>query len=343
MLTFVESFKPHRNTMARIVRFHETGSADVLKIEEVEVPMPGPGEVSIQVKAIGINRAEVMFREGQYVLDPKFPQQLGYEASGIVESVGADVRDFEPGDPVSVIPAFQFSEYGLYAEMALAPARAVVKHPDNLDWIEAAGSWMQFVTAYGALIDIADLQQGETVLIPAASSSVGLAAIQIANTVGATPVALTRTSGKVDQLRELGAAEVIVTGEEDIAERVFSLTNNKGARVIFDPVGGQDFPRLADAACERAILFIYGGLDAGNTPLPQIRVLERLLTIRGYQLFEVTNDDQRLAGAKSFVYDGLKDGSLAPKIAKTFDFDNIVKAHQYMESNQQIGKIVVTV
>lgn len=330
--------------MTQVVRFHETGSADVLKIEDVEVPAPGPSEVKIQVKAIGINRAEIMFREGHYVLDPQFPQELGYEASGIVESVGPDVSAFEPGDKVSVIPAFGFDEYCLYAETALAPARAVVKHPDNLDWVHAAGSWMQFVTAYGALIDIADLQKGETVLIPAASSSVGLAAIQIANAVGATPIALTRTQRKVEQLRKLGAAEVIVTEEENIAERVFSLTNNQGARVIFDPVGGQDFSRLADAACEGAILFIYGGLGAGgDTPLPLMRVLERLLTIRGYQLFEVTTDDKRLAGAKSFVYDGLKDGFLSPEIAKTFNFAEIAEAHKYMESNQQIGKIVVTV
>lgn len=328
--------------MSKVVRFHETGGPEVLQIEDLEVAAPGPGEVRIDIKAIGINRAEVMFRTGQYFLDPVFPQQLGYEAAGTIESIGPDVREFEPGDAVSVIPAFQFNEYGLYAERALAPARAVVKHPTDLSWVNAAGSWMQFVTAYGALIDIAELKRGETVLIPAASSSVGLAAIQIANSVGAMPIALTRTQKKVGQLEQLGAKHVIVTEEENIAERVFELTNNEGARIVFDPVGGKDFPRLADAACERAILFIYGGLGAGETPLPQMRILERLQTIRGYQLFEVTNDDARLEKAKSFVYDGLADGSLRPKIDATFKLNEIVQSHEYMESNQQIGKIVVT-
>ena len=173
--------------MTRVVRFREEGGPDVLQIEDVEIAAPAAGEVRIRVKALGINRAEVMFRSGEYLLAPSFPQGLGYEAAGEIEAVGNDVTEFAVGDAVSVIPAFQFDEYALYGELALAPARAVVKHPAHLDWVAAAGSWMQFVTAWGALVDIAGLSAGETVLIPAASSSVGLAAIQIANAVGATP------------------------------------------------------------------------------------------------------------------------------------------------------------
>ena len=176
--------------MARIVRFHQTGGPEVLKIEQVEVPSPGPGEVRIAVKALGLNRAESMFRSGQYLEQPTFPARLGYEAAGTVEALGEGVQGLKVGDAVSTIPAFSQNQYGVYGDTAIVPAAAVAKHPASLSWAEAAAIWMQYLTAYGALIDIAGLKAGDTLLIPAASSSVGIAAIQIANMVGATPIAL---------------------------------------------------------------------------------------------------------------------------------------------------------
>lgn len=328
--------------MTRAVRFHEEGGPEVLTIDDVTVAEPGPGEVRIRVRALGINRAEVMFRAGQYLLEPSFPQGLGYEAAGEIESVGPDVSQFSPGDAVSVIPAFQFDEYALYGDEVLAPARAVVKNPPHLDWIEAAGSWMQFVTAWGALVDIAGLGEDDTVLIPAASSSVGLAAIQIANRVGARPIALTRTDDKTAAIRAEGAFEVIVTERQDLVTEVMRLTDGKGARVVFDPVGGPMLEALSRATAEHGIVFVYGALSDQPTPLPLLSVLGGLQTVRGYQLFEVTGDDARLERAKRFVVDGLASGELKPRIDRTFAFDDIVEAHRYMESNQQIGKIVVT-
>ncbi len=175
--------------MARVVRFHKTGGPEVLQIDEIEVPPPGKGEVQISVKALGLNRAESMFRSGQYLEDPKLPAHLGYEAAGTVAAVGPDVKGFKIGDAVSTIPSFSLNQYGLYGERANAPVHAVTHHPKNLSWEEAAAVWMQYLTAYGALIDLGKLAKGDTLLIPAASSSVGLAAIQIANRVGAVPVA----------------------------------------------------------------------------------------------------------------------------------------------------------
>ncbi len=180
--------------MPRAVRFHQTGGPEVLKIDTVEIPPPGPGEVRIAVKALGLNRAESMFRRGQYLEDPILPARLGYEAAGTIESVGPNVSGFRPGDAVSTVPSFSQNKYGVYGDLVNVPAAAVVKHPSNLSWSEAAAIWMQYLTAYGAIIDIAKLAAGDTLLIPAASSSVGVAAIQIANLVGATPLALTRTS-----------------------------------------------------------------------------------------------------------------------------------------------------
>jgi NADPH:quinone reductase-like Zn-dependent oxidoreductase len=202
---------------------------------------------------------------------------------------------------------------------------------------------MQYLTAYGALIDIAGLTKGDTVAIPAASSSVGLAAIQIANRVGAIPVALTRGNAKRQALLDAGAAHVIATDEQDLVKEILGLTGGKGARVVFDPVGGPTITKLAQATARLGILFLYGALSPEPTPLPLFDVLGRWLTIRGYVLMEITSDPQRLERGKRFVNDGLADGSFKPIIAKTFPLEEIVEAHRYLESNQQIGKIVVTV
>ncbi|MBL8528232.1 MAG: zinc-dependent alcohol dehydrogenase family protein [Burkholderiales bacterium] len=330
--------------MSRAVRFSETGGPEVLKIVEVSTPEPGPGEVRIKVKAIGLNRAEVMYRSGAYLLEPHYPAQLGYEAAGEIDAVGPGVNGFGRGDKVSVIPAFSFAEYGLYGEVVLAPARATVKHPESLSWEEAASTWMQYVTVWGGVIDIAKLGRGDMLLIPAASSSVGLAAIQVARRVGAQPVALTRTSSKAALLKEAGASHVIATEEQDLVEEVKKLTGGKGARVVFDPVGGATFEKLAKATAKGGILLLYGALGAGQpTTIPLLETLGNHLTIRGYELFEVTSDDAKLEEVKRFVTSGLASGDFRPLIAKTFPFDSIVEAHRYLESNAQVGKVVVTV
>ncbi len=329
--------------MARVVRFHETGGPEVLRIEEREVPPPGKGEVQIRIHALGLNRAESMFRSGQYLEDPKLPARLGYEAAGTVAAIGPGVEGVEVGDAVSTIPSFSLNAYGLYGDLANAPAQAVVHHPASLSWVEAAAVWMQYLTAYGALIDIAGLTKGDAVVIPAASSSVGLAAIQIAHKLGATPIALTRGSSKRQALVDAGAAHVIATDEQDLVGEILGLTGGKGARVVFDPVGGPTFAKLARAMARLGILFLYGALSPEPTPLPLFDVLGKWITIRGYVLMEITSDPARLERGKRFVNEGLSEGSLKPIIARTFPLEEIVEAHRYLESNQQIGKIVVTV
>jgi NADPH:quinone reductase-like Zn-dependent oxidoreductase len=329
--------------MARVVRFYQVGGPEVLRLEETDVPPPGKGEVQIQIKALGLNRAESMFRRGQYLEEPKLPARLGYEAAGTVAAVGPDVKGFKVGDAVSTIPSFSLNQYGLYGDLANAPAHAVTHHPDSLSWVDAAAVWMQYLTAYGALVDIGKATKGDTILIPAASSSVGLAAIQIANRVGAVPVALTRGKSKRQALLDAGAAHVIVTDEEDLVKETLKITGGKGARIVFDPVGGPTFTKLAQATTRLGILFLYGVLSPEPTPLPLFEVFSKWITIRGYVLMEITSDPKRLEQAKAFVNDGLADGSFKPLVAKTFPLDQIVEAHRYLESNQQIGKIVVTV
>jgi NADPH:quinone reductase-like Zn-dependent oxidoreductase len=329
--------------MPRTVRFHAFGEAEELKIEELTPPSPSSGEVRLRIRAIGINRAEILFRAGQYVGDPTFPSQLGYEAAGEIEALGADVSGWAIGDRVSVIPAFLIDGYGLYGEVSLAPARALVAVPKDMPWTEAAANWMQYGTAWGGLIGIANLRAGQTVLIPAASSSVGLAAIQIARMVGATPIALTRTSDKRAVLLEAGAAAVIATEEQDLVAEVMRLTEGNGAQLAFDSVGGPTFSKLAAALAPGGMAVIYGALSPEPTALPLLELMLRDITIRAYAFAMAMHDDQQLAAMKAFVNDGIASGALRPKIARTFPFDEIVEAHRFVETNTHIGKVIVTV
>ena len=329
--------------MARVVRFHRLGGPEVLSIEEVEVPAPGRGEVRIRAKALGLNRAEAMLRTGNYIETATFPAGLGFEAAGIVEHVGEGVTDFEPGDTVSVVPPLSQLRWPAYGEVATFPAAHVVKHPPALGFEAAAAVWMQYVTAYGALIDIARMQRGDFVVVTAASSSVGLAAIQIARMVGATPIAVTRTSEKKQALLEAGAAHVIASAEEDLKARLTEIAGKDGVRVVFDPIGGPSFEPLTAAMARGGILLEYGALSPEPTPFPLFAVLGKSLTLRGYLVHEITGDPARLQAAKSFVLGGLESGALRPIIAKIFRFEEIVDAPRYLESNRQFGKIVVTI
>ena len=329
--------------MSRIIKFAKSGGPEVLEFIETQVAAPGPAEVRIKVKAIGLNRAESMWRNDAYIEPVKYPAGLGYEAAGIVDAVGADVTGFAVGDAVNVIPSFSMNQYATYGEVIIVPAYAVVKHPSSLSFEQAASAWMMFVTAYGALIEDAKVGKGDFVLIPAASSSVGLAAIQLSNYAGATPIALTRTSAKKQQLLEAGAAHVIATDEVDLVQEVMRLTDNKGARVAFDPVGGPNFPKLISALAFQGVVYIYGALAEGDTPMPVLAMIAKMPVIKGHNIWLTTGDETRRKAAVEYVLKGLENGALKPVIDRTFKFDEMVEAHRYLEQSGQFGKIVVTV
>jgi NADPH:quinone reductase-like Zn-dependent oxidoreductase len=328
--------------MSRTIKFAKAGGPEVLEFIEMEVPAPGPHEVRIKVKAIGINRADSMWRNDKYVESPIFPAGLGYEAAGVVDAVGKDVADFAAGDAVSTIPAFSLNKYFTYGEVILAPDHAVVKHPESLSFVEAASVWMMFMTAYGALVFDAHVKAGDFVIIPAASSSVGMAAIQIANYAGATPIALTRTSEKKRRLQEAGAPHVIATQEQDMVAEVIRITDGNGARVAFDPVGGPDFPKLIAALTFQGIAYIYGALSEDDTPIPVLEMIRKMPAVKGYSIRLVAGDAERRKVAVEYVTKGLASGALKPIIDCTFKFDEMVEAHRYLENSGQFGKVVVT-
>ncbi|MGV6871992.1 zinc-dependent alcohol dehydrogenase family protein [Pseudochelatococcus sp. B33] len=327
----------------RVVRFHRHGGPEVLRFETAEAAPVRANEVRIKVKALGLNRADALMRAGTYIETPVLPSGLGLEAAGIVEGLGEGVTSFEPGNAVSIIPPISMARWPTYAEYISVPAERVVKHPPTLSWEDAAAVWMQYLTAFGALIDIAKIRCGEVVVITAASSSVGLAAIEIANMIGAVPIAVTRGAAKRQALLGAGAAHVIATDEEDLALRLREIAGSADVRVVLDPVGGPIFEPLTEAMARGGILIEYGGLSGQPTPFPLPAVLGKSLMLRGYLVHEITGTPERLETAKRFILDGLTSGKLRPTISKTFTFDEIIDAHRYLESNEQFGKIVVTI
>jgi NADPH:quinone reductase-like Zn-dependent oxidoreductase len=328
--------------MPKIVRFHRVGGPEVLILEELPAPQPGKGEVRIKVEAIGLNRAEVMFRSGQYLYQPEFPSTLGYEASGTVEEIGPGVTGLKPGDRVSSVPSFSMRDYYTYGEVALLPAAALAKYPENLSSIEGASIWMQYLTAYG-LVEFGKMHQGQHVLITAAASSVGLAAIQLANSVGAIPIATTRSDTKARSLLGAGAKFVVNTKVEGWVEKVREITAGAGIDLAFDPVAGPGLEQVAKTMRQEGMIFVYGALSPEPTPFPLFAAIGKCLILRGYTLFSIVQHPKRGEPAKAWIYDQIASGKLKPLIARTFSLEQIVDAHQYMESNDQIGKIVVTV
>lgn len=329
--------------MPKIVRFHALGGPENLRIEEAATQQPGEGEVRLRVQAVGLNRAESMYYHGYYLEQPALPSRIGYEVSGIVEAVGTGVDAEWVGQRVSTVPGFSQNRYGSLGEEAIVPAYSVQRYPEKLSPVEGAAIWMQYLTAYGALVPLGKIGKGDFVLITAASSSVGLAAIQIVKAEGAVAIATTRTSAKKAELLALGADHVIATEEEDLPARVHEITGGKGARVIFDPVAGPYVEKLAEAAADHGIIIEYGALSMAPTPFPLIPALHKGLTVRGYTLHEFTLDPAKLGEAVRYVNERLNDGRLTLKIAKVFPFEKTVEAYQYLESNQQIGKIVIQV
>ena len=338
--------------MPKIVRFETYGGPEVLKIVEEPAKDPGPGEVRLKVEAIGLNRAEVMLRTGKYVAVPRFPARIGIEAAGVVDAVGEGVGDVRVGEQVSAVPFLSCDrhgnwtpdsvvKYGVYGESAIVPAWTVARNPEGTTAIEAAAAWCQYLTAWGGMIDFAGLNSDSIVLVSAASSSAGLGAIQIAKSEGALTIAATRTAAKRESLFEAGADHVIVTDTEKITERVKQITDGQGFTIAYDPVGGPFLTDLIAAAMPCGIIVNYGNLSAENVNFYVLSMLAKRLTIKSHSLFDTMRDPEPRERGKRYIVDRMRSGVLRPVVSRTFPLDEVSAAHRYMESNEQIGKIVV--
>lgn len=337
--------------MSKMVRFHTFGGADVLKIEQAETPTPGAGEVRIAVQAVGLNRADALWRENMYIEDATLPAGLGNEAAGVIDAVGAGVEGLRVGDRVAVLPGAGQGLYPTYGERILSPATHVVRHPDNLSAAQAAGAYMAYLTGYFPMFEMARLQRDQAMLVTGASSGTGIAALQMARAAGIRAIATTRTAAKRQALLDAGATDVVVTQQEDVVGRVMALTGGHGVELVYDGVGGAEVARLGDVVAHRGWYVLYGLSGGAEFAYPVIAQFRKSWRFHVYKVLEFTGastmglprDEAALGRALAFVDAGLADGTLQVHIDRAFGLDDVVQAHQYLERAQHIGKVVLTV
>ncbi|MFH0129434.1 zinc-dependent alcohol dehydrogenase family protein [Variovorax sp. VaC1] len=336
--------------MSRMVRFHGFGGADVLRVEQFETRAPGAGEVRMAVQAIGLNRADALWRENMYIEDATLPAGLGNEAAGVIDAVGAGVGHLSVGDRVAVLPGAGQGQYPTYGESILLPATHVVRHPQTLSAAQAAGAYMAYLTGYFPMFEMARLQRGQSMLVTGASSGTGIAALQMARAAGIVAIATTRTDAKRQALLDAGASHVVVTQDEDVVERVLALTGGRGVELVYDGVGGADVMRLGDVVAHRGWYVLYGLSGGAEFAYPAIAQFRKSWHFHVYKVLEFTGaasmglprDEEALARALAFIDAGLADGTLQVQIDRSFALDDVVHAHQYLERAGHVGKVVLT-
>ena len=327
-----------------MIEFETTGGPEQLQWVERIVTAPRSNEVQVEVKATGLNRAELMYLSGQYLVAPPSPSKIGLEGSGIVTAVGSAVSQVKIGDDVSITPNLAPDEYGVLGQIVNVPVGALQPKPADLSFRDAAAFWMAYPTAWGGLVQAGGLRDdaGQTVVVSAASSSVGIAAIQIARAYGATVIATTRTQEKVDRIQAIGPDHIIVTDEEDLVARVAEITNGKGFDIAFDPVAGPFIEQLATCAGRDAMIVEYGLLSGEIPPLPFFAMIGKGVAIKTYHVvLDLLQQPQRFQKASDHLLPKLAEGIYHPVIDQVFTFDQARLAYERLASNQQFGKIVI--
>lgn len=333
--------------MSKVVRLGEVPGQKGLKITDENIPTPTEGQVLVKLKTAGINRAELMFLHGQYLVEPQAGAPVGVEGAGVIEKLGNNVSGFSEGDEVCIRPFSQFGQFGVLGEYAIVPKEALIEKPSNISWKEASAVWMAYPTAYAGLVNAGGLKKdaNQVVLISAASSSVGLPSIQMAKAHGATVIATSRNLDKEATLKEYGADYVVPTGQESWPELVMEITKGKGFDIAFDPIAGKFTEELANCAGAGATIVTYGVLDFNNPPLiPLFPMMLKGIKLTGiHAVFHLLDIPEKFVQAKEHILAGLESGIYKPRIDKEFSLESITEAYDYMESGKQQGKILINI
>ena len=314
-------------------------------MEEVGTPpAPTADRVRVQVRAAGLNRADILQRRGHYPAPPGYPPNIpGMEFAGEVESIGDAVRAWKVGDRV-----FGITGGGAQAELVVVPESNLARIPAELDWVEAGAMPEVFITAHDALFTRAGLHMGERVLIHAAASGVGTAAIQVAHAAGATVYGTSRTADKLERIRDLnlGLDASVAVGDTpaNFAEAVQKWTNGAGVDVILDLVGGNYLAENLEALALRGRLICVGTMAGAKSEIDLGLLLRKRVTIIGTMLRGRSVEEKAEATRlfASAVLPLVSRGAIRPVIDRVYPADEIRDAHEHMESNASFGKIVLT-
>jgi NADPH:quinone reductase-like Zn-dependent oxidoreductase len=325
----------------RAVRIHEDGGPEVLVLEDVPDPEPGPGEVLVRVKASALNHLDVWIRKGLPSV-PK-PRILGADGAGVVEALGEGVNGFEPGQPVVINPGVEAPDGSIHvigehgdgtnAELIAVPATNVYPIPDGLSFEEAAAFPLVFETAYRMLVTRANLQPGEWVLLWGIGSGVSTAGLAIAKALGANTIVTSSSHEKLARARELGAD--VAVDNADVKDAVKQATGGRGADVVVDHVGEATWRTSLDVAAREGRIAVCGATSGPNPPAALHRVWWKQLTILGSTMGRKADFE----GAYALI----ADGRARPVVDEVLPLSEIRAAHERLEAGDQLGKIVLTV
>jgi NADPH:quinone reductase len=313
------------------------GPPESLVIEDVESPVPGPGEVVISVKASGVNFPDVLIIQNKYQVKPPLPFSPGSEVAGVIKAVGENVTHVAPGDEV-----FAFTVYGGFAQEVKTDAKRLLPIPAGMTFPTAAAFGLTYATSDHALRDRGELEAGETLLVLGAAGGVGLAAVEIGKALGARVIACASSDDKLAVCREHGADETINYATEDLRERIKAITGGKGANVIYDPVGGSyTEPALRSIAWRGRLLVV--GFAAGDIPkIPLNLTLLKGCAIVGVYWGEFTRrEPERFAQEMRQLGQWYGEGRIRPHISATYPLDRAADALNDMAQRRVVGKVVL--
>jgi NADPH:quinone reductase-like Zn-dependent oxidoreductase len=327
------------------------GGVDALKVETRPDPVPGPGEVLIRVKASGLNFADILARQGLYPDAPPKPCVLGYEVSGIVESVGAG------GDKSLIGKAvFALTHFGGQAELVAVPLAQVFEKPEQLTFEQCAAIPVNYLTAWALLVTMGGLKKDESVLIHNAGGGVGLAALDIAKHIGATTFG-TASASKHEFLKARGLGQAIDYRNQDWLAVLMDLTGKRGVELVIDPLGGSSWKKSFRALRATGRMGVFGMSTASaNGILGKVRALKAVMQsprfsplglmsrnkgVFGLNLGHLWGEREKLSTWMKEILNGIDEGWIHPHVDRAFPFDQVADAHRYIEARKNIGKVVL--
>jgi NADPH2:quinone reductase len=321
----------------KAVRVHEPGGPEVMQLDEIDRPSPGPDEALVEIAAAGVNFIDVQFRSGGYPTPP-LPFTLGMEAAGTVTEVGVNVTEVDVGDRVAYAMIL-----GSYAEFAIVPANRLVQLPETIDFESAAAVMLQGMTAHYLTHSTYPLRPGDTILVHAAAGGVGHLLTQIARHIGARVIGTVGSEAKAETARRAGAEAVIVYTEQNFVDEVKRLTGGQGVNVVYDSVGKDTFDGSLDCLKPRGYLVLLG-FSSGPVPPFDPALLgvkgSIYLTRPGLPKYIATRDELVLRARDLFGW--IESGALELRIDRVLPLAAAAEAHAALESRQTSGKLLLT-
>ena len=325
----------------RAVVIGRFGPPEVLELREVPDPSPARGEVRVRVRATAVNRADLVQRVGRYPAPADSPQDIpGLEFAGEIDALGQGVSGWKLGDRV-----FGIAGGGTYAEQLIVHSRALAPMPAALDFVPAAAMPEAFLTAYDAMVTQAGLSSGERVLVHAAGSGVGTAAVQIARALGAWCVGTARSEAKLERAKALGMHAGVLVREGKFADEVLGLTGKRGVDVVLELVGGSYLAQDLVCAARKGRIVLVGLMAGAKAELDLNALLTKRLLVRGTVL-RSRPLEEKIAAMRAFsrhVVPLIETGQLRPVIDRVMPLDQAAAAHAFMAGNEGFGKVVLQV